>query len=111
MQMRSWQANLGSFPKCSSPSPLELQATSSSIQTPSAAVLPAPSEESSRPVPPPGHSLFSPPSEDEIRTIYVPLENAVNVPEQYTLDIGTSFGYKEKKEVRALDYIKSWRLK
>jgi hypothetical protein len=28
------------------------------------------------------------------RTIYVPLENAVNVPDSYELSVGTSFGYK-----------------
>jgi len=33
---------------------------------------------------------FDPPS--EIRTIYVPIENAINVPENFQIDIGTSFG-------------------
>ena len=26
------------------------------------------------------------------RTIYVPIENAINVPENFNIDIGTSFG-------------------
>jgi hypothetical protein len=31
------------------------------------------------------------------RTIYVPLENAINVPESYELNVGTSFGYKVRE--------------
>ena len=33
------------------------------------------------PSPPPADSKFTPPAEDEIRTIYVPLENAINIPQ------------------------------
>ena len=29
------------------------------------------------------------------RTIYVPIENAINVPETYDISVGTSFGYKK----------------
>lgn len=46
----------------------------------------------------PADSKFTPPDEDDIRTIYVPLENAVNVPDSYTLSLGTSFGYSNKKK-------------
>ena len=45
----------------------------------------------------PANSQFSPPDEDDIRTIYVPFENAVNVPQNFQLNLGTSFGYDKKK--------------
>ena len=36
---------------------------------------------------------FSPPSEEDIRTVYVPFENAVNVPSNiYDVAVATSFG-------------------
>jgi len=43
---------------------------------------------------------FTPPSIQDIRTIYVPLENAINVPDSFStfdISVGTSFGYKGKK--------------
>ena len=52
------------------------------------------------PASPPAGSQFSPPSDEEIRTIYVPLENAINVPQHYQLSLGTSFGYKDKDKRR-----------
>lgn len=39
-------------------------------------------------------NLFSPPSDEDIRTVYVPFENAVNVPSNiYDVAVATSFGY------------------
>ena len=34
---------------------------------------------------------FDPPT--EIRTIFVPIENAINIPETFDINLGTSFGY------------------
>eukprot|EP00095_Tigriopus_kingsejongensis_P011833 maker-scaffold412_size179788-snap-gene-0.20 protein:Tk11833 transcript:maker-scaffold412_size179788-snap-gene-0.20-mRNA-1 annotation:"kxy xw signal peptide domain protein" len=45
----------------------------------------------------PVDSQFSPPAEDEIRTIYVPVENAINIPSNFDVNIGTSFGLGAKK--------------
>jgi len=39
---------------------------------------------------------FDPPS--EIRTIYVPVENAINVPEIFDISVGTSFGYNKNSK-------------
>lgn len=36
---------------------------------------------------------FDPPS--EIRTIFVPIENAINVPNTFDISVGTSFGYNK----------------
>ena len=38
-------------------------------------------------------NLFSPPSQEDIRTVYVPFENTVNVPNIYDVSVATSFGY------------------
>lgn len=38
-------------------------------------------------------NLFSPPSQEDIRTVYVPFENTVNVPSIYDVSVATSFGY------------------
>ena len=35
---------------------------------------------------------FDPPT--EIRTIFVPIENAINIPDSFDINLGTSFGYK-----------------
>lgn len=37
---------------------------------------------------------FDPPT--EIRTFYVPYENAINIPDSYDVNIGTSFGYTDE---------------
>ena len=34
---------------------------------------------------------FDPPT--EIRTIFVPIENAINIPDTFDINLGTSFGY------------------
>lgn len=39
---------------------------------------------------------FDPPS--EIRTIFVPIENAINIPDTFDISVGTSFGYNKNKE-------------
>jgi len=36
---------------------------------------------------------FDPPT--EIRTFYVPIENAINIPDSYDINVGTSFGYNK----------------
>jgi len=38
---------------------------------------------------------FDPPS--DIRTIFVPIENAINVPNTYDISVGTSFGYNSNR--------------
>lgn len=43
-------------------------------------------------VPPPEGSGFSPPK--DIQTIYVPPENAINIPDSFGVDVGSSFGYQ-----------------
>lgn len=45
----------------------------------------------------PEDSQFTPPADEEIRTIYVPVQNAVNIPTSFDIDIGTSFGLGKKK--------------
>ena len=47
-------------------------------------------------VPPPEYNQFSPPK--DIQTIYVPPENAVNIPETFGVDVGSSFGYESPEE-------------
>jgi len=42
---------------------------------------------------------FDPPT--EIRTIFVPIENAINIPETFDINLGTSFGYNRKKNSQA----------
>jgi len=42
---------------------------------------------------------FDPPT--EIRTIFVPIENAINIPETFDINLGTSFGYNSKKNSQA----------
>ena len=42
-------------------------------------------------VPPPEANQFNPPK--EIQTIYVPAENAINIPDNFGVDVGSSFGY------------------
>ena len=50
--------------------------------------------EDSKAGPPAGTpNLFSPPDADDIRTIYVPFESAVNVPSNFDIDVASSFGY------------------
>jgi hypothetical protein len=39
---------------------------------------------------------FDPPT--EIRTIFVPVENAINIPDTFDISVGTSFGYNKNKE-------------
>jgi hypothetical protein len=38
---------------------------------------------------------FDPPT--EIRTIFVPIENAINIPETFDINLGTSFGYTARQ--------------
>ena len=46
------------------------------------------------PAPPAGTpNLFNPPEDKDIRTIYVPFENAVNVPDNFDINVASSFGY------------------
>ena len=54
--------------------------------------------------PPRENTGFTPPQDDQIRTIYVPLENAVNVPEQFNINVGTSFGLGAKKRPAVPSY-------
>merc|ERR1719391_410604 len=42
---------------------------------------------------------FDPPT--EIRTIFVPIENAINIPETFDINLGTSFGYNRNKNSQA----------
>ena len=44
---------------------------------------------------PPTQNQFSPPEPDDIRTIYVPYDNAANVPDVFDVSVGSSFGYNE----------------
>jgi hypothetical protein len=43
-------------------------------------------------VPPPEGNGFTPPK--DIQTIYVPPENAINIPDTFGVDVGSSFGYQ-----------------
>ena len=45
---------------------------------------------------PPSDGQFKPPEDDDIRTIYVPYESAVNVPDIYDVSLSSSFGYKDQ---------------
>merc|ERR1711953_947311 len=45
--------------------------------------------------PPAQESKFSPPKPESVRTVYVPYENAVNVPGVFDVSVGSSFGYSE----------------
>lgn len=49
----------------------------------------------------PKDSKFTPPSADDIRTIYVPIENAINVPEHFDISLGTSFGTTKKNKSKS----------
>ena len=40
----------------------------------------------------PADSKFKPPSAEDIRTIYVPIENAINVPEHFDIKYVTRDG-------------------
>ena len=44
--------------------------------------------------PNPNQNNFSPPNPDDIRTIYVPYDDAVNVPDVFDVSVGSSFGYR-----------------
>ena len=44
---------------------------------------------------PPTQNQFNPPEPDDIRTIYVPYDNAANVPDVFDVSVGSSFGYSE----------------
>lgn len=44
---------------------------------------------------PPTNNQFNPPKPDDIKTIYVPYEDAVNVPGVFDVSVGSSFGYSE----------------
>ena len=46
-------------------------------------------------------NLFSPPSQEDIRTVYVPFENTVNVPSIYDVSVATSFGYNPNNPASA----------
>ncbi len=48
-------------------------------------------------VAPPDNSGFVPPK--DIQTIYVPAENAINVPQNFGVDVGSSFGYSSPDSV------------
>ena len=50
-------------------------------------------------VAPPENNQFSPPK--DIQTIYVPPENAINVPNIFGVDVGSSFGYEAQEEQSA----------
>jgi hypothetical protein len=45
----------------------------------------------------PSNSQFRPPAEEEIRTIYVPIENAINIPAHFDINVGSSFGKPNRK--------------
>ncbi len=48
-------------------------------------------------VAPPEGGQFNPPK--DIQTIYVPPENAINIPENFGVDVGSSFGYDESAQL------------
>ena len=48
---------------------------------------------------PPTNNQFNPPNPDDIKTIYVPYEDAVNVPGVFDVSVGSSFGYSEPAPV------------
>jgi hypothetical protein len=50
-------------------------------------------------VAPPEGNQFTPPK--DIQTIYVPPENAINVPDTFGVDVGSSFGYGAPEEQSA----------
>ena len=48
-------------------------------------------------VPPPEANQFNPPK--DIQTIYVPPENAINIPDNFGVDVASSFGYGSPGQV------------